>query len=453
MKAVVLEKTRGRCVVLKENGDFSEIRDRGYAVGEQIVLKRAFPGRALAACASFVMLLGLSAAGVSAVRTPVDFVYMDINPSLRLEINRFRRVIRIVPLNNDAENLLASHDIAGTDVPACMNEIVSVCIADGYINENNHDIEVHVSTGSDTLVRSVEETGAAIGSKGLDVETYDLADEDRALAEKMRVSAGWVRAARRYSEEFGGTAEENAAGLRGVTKEEMYLRVRAKKNSSETPVKKNRISAIRAYTEKFGGTEEENAELLEKYTVGEIRAMCGRNSPGSPAKTPGPKKKRPEAAGTETPVSTPEQSTAGPAAQPVTPEPAPEKTQPAAPRDPGKAPPQRAKEDSARERAIRRYTKRFGGLEEENALLLEGMTVEEILKFAEEAPKSTHTPKPEREKENGNAARGVTRKEAVRRYTEAFGGTDEKNNRLLKGLSVKDILQYIQSGTPYSPLP
>ena len=136
MQGVVMEIKENRCVVLKKDGTFAEIPNRNYTVGQTVTLSRSAVRRSLslAACLAVVCLAG---AGYHLYFTPASYIYLDINPSVRLDLNCFERVIDVVPLNEDAETLLADSTIGKGKVSDCMSAIVSACREQNYLNEDS----------------------------------------------------------------------------------------------------------------------------------------------------------------------------------------------------------------------------------------------------------------------------------------------------------------------------
>ena len=252
--------------------------------------------------------------------TPTSYVYLDINPSIRLDLNRFERIIDVVPLNDDAENLLSSATISRRNARECMNDIVAACQEQNYLNEQNTDIEVSVRTDDAKLESAVETASAAIGETELAVSVFQMDEEENNSAMGYHISARRLRAVRAYTEQFGGTLDENLEALKGVTSDEIYEIIREYRRtvqaaekpgaqpqtensappetslSPDTPQPKpqnpsdrreepqaqhpdspasnsqpapghqltaKRLDAIRAYAEQFGGTLEENAALLQ----------------------------------------------------------------------------------------------------------------------------------------------------------------------------------------------
>lgn len=332
MRGIVLEIKGDRCTVMKQDGSFAEVQNRHYAVGQEIRL--GTPGRtrypAVAACLALVCSALL---GAYLYFTPTSFIYLDINPSIRLDLNRFERVIGVVPLNDDAENLLSAATVSRKNAQACMNDIVAACQAQRYLNAENTDVEISVCTADKTLESDLESASALIGDGELAVSVFQLDAEENNSALKNRISARRLRAVNAYTEIFGGTLEENLQALRGFSSDEIYEAIKeyrralhreslseAQPEASKAPaagtetdapvtaetqgepqpsestakpprpsrptqetsaarddrspgirrLTAKRLAAIRAYTERFGGTLEENAALLQGVTSDEI---------------------------------------------------------------------------------------------------------------------------------------------------------------------------------------
>lgn len=329
MRGIVMEIKGSRCVILKKDGTFAEIRNRNYAVGQEVTASTPSVRKALSAAACLVVIC-TAAFGYHLYYTPTSYVYMDINPSVRLDLNCFERVIDVVPLNEDAEVLLSNLTIHKGSAEECMNTIVSACQEQNYLNEHNTDIEVSVRTDSAKLETEVETTSAAIGEEHLEVSVFQIDEEENDNAIEHHISAKRLRAMRAYTAQFGGTIDENLALLRGYTNDEIFTMIReahrsqepssdaqqdtapsdssgtsAKpvetpssathtepeetpdntKNTGETPASTTpasasghqlpakRLEAIRAYTEQFGGTLEENVRLLQGISSPEIYKM------------------------------------------------------------------------------------------------------------------------------------------------------------------------------------
>lgn len=233
MQGVVMEIKENCCVVLKKDGTFAEIPNRNYTVGQTVTLSRSAVRRSLslAACLAVVCLAG---AGHHLYFTPASYIYLDINPSVRLDLNCFERVIDVVPLNEDAETLLADSTIGKGKVSDCMSAIVSACREQNYLNEDNTDVEVSVRTDNARLETVVEDTSSAIQQENLEVSVYQMDESENESAIEHHISAKRLRAVRAYTEQFGGTLEENLRQLQGLSSDEIYQKIREARRTAST---------------------------------------------------------------------------------------------------------------------------------------------------------------------------------------------------------------------------
>ena len=324
MRGIVMEIQDGHCVVLKDDGTFEKLPDRGYQVGQeitvQVIKSPLLRYGALAAC---LLLVCLSGFGIHLYRTPASYIYLDINPSVRLDLNCFERVIAVVPLNEDAKTLLSAAEITRTDAKTCINQIVAACQEQRYLNETNTDIELSVCTDDASVETAVETATTELQKQALEVTVFQMEESENTDALERHISAKRLRAVRAYTEVFGGTLDENMAALQGISSDDIYKKVHAAQRqnppAAETPeeaapeqepehaaqttdttdaptqeqpeaaqrpkppkqdepesehtLPESRLRAIRAYTDIFGGTLEENTAALKGVSSKEIYAM------------------------------------------------------------------------------------------------------------------------------------------------------------------------------------
>ena len=328
MRGIVMEIQNGHCVVLKDDGTFENLPDRGYQVGQEITIQaKKSPLLRYAALAACLLLVCLSGFGIHLYRTPASYIYLDINPSVRLDLNCFERVIAVVPLNDDAKTLLSEADISRGDAQSCINQIVAACQEQRYLNETNMDIELSVCTDDASVETAVETATTELQEQALEVTVFQMEESENTDALERHISAKRLRAVRAYTEAFGGTLDENMAALKGTSSDEIYSMIHAAQRQSpqteeapeeskpeqepqqeselvtQTPdttdvpaqtqpeemehpkppqkdesesrhtLPESRRRAIRAYTDVFGGTLEENTAALKGVSSKEIYAM------------------------------------------------------------------------------------------------------------------------------------------------------------------------------------
>ena len=353
MQGVVMEIKENRCVVLKKDGTFAEIPNRNYTVGQTVTLSRSAVRRSLslAACLTVVCLAG---AGHHLYFTPASYIYLDINPSVRLDLNCFERVIDVVPLNEDAETLLADSTIGKGKVSDCMSAIVSACREQNYLNEDNTDVEVSVRTDNARLETVVEDTSSAIQQENLEVSVYQMDESENESAIEHHISAKRLRAVRAYTEQFGGTLEENLRQLQGLSSDEIYRKIREARRTASA--------------------HEQTAPHKSTQSAENTAPSASAPAAGKPETTTAPNT----------------QTTAKPSAQTETPAQSRNGTQNAESAQTEK-PAQTHKPASdhqlsgKRLDAIRAYTEQFGGTLEQNAKQLRGVSSSEIYQMIQDA--------------------------------------------------------------------
>ena len=353
MQGVVMEIKENRCVVLKKDGTFAEIPNRNYTVGQTVTLSRSAVRRSLplAACLAVVCLAG---AGYHLYFTPASYIYLDINPSVRLDLNCFERVIDVVPLNEDAETLLADSTIGKGKVSDCMSAIVSACREQNYLNEDNTDVEVSVRTDNARLETVVEDTSSTIQQENLEVSVYQMDESENESAIEHHISAKRLRAVRAYTEQFGGTLEENLQQLQGLSSDEIYQTIREARRTASTherttPQKPTQSAKNTAPSASAPATEESeaktapNTQTTAKPSVQTEISAQSRNGTQNA-----------ESAQTEKPAQT-------------------------------HKPASDHQLSGKRLDAIRAYTEQFGGTLEQNAKQLRGVSSSEIYQMIQDA--------------------------------------------------------------------
>ena len=350
MQGVVMEIKENRCVVHKKDGTFAEIPNRNYTVGQTVTLSRSAVRRSLslAACLAVVCLAG---AGHHLYFTPASYIYLDINPSIRLDLNCFERVIDVVPLNEDAETLLADSTIGKGKVSDCMSAIVSACREQNYLNEDNTDVEVSVRTDNARLETVVEDTSSAIQQKNLEVSVYQMDESENESAIEHHISAKRLRAVRAYTEQFGGTLEENLRQLQGLSSDEIYQKIREARRTAST----HEQTAPQKPTPKTGNTvPSASAPTTEKQETPNTQTTA---KPSAQTETPAQSRngtQNAESAQTEKPAQT-------------------------------HKPASDHQLSGKRLDAIRAYTEQFGGTPEQNAKQLQGVSSSEIYQMIQDA--------------------------------------------------------------------
>ncbi|MDD4607890.1 MAG: hypothetical protein PHD10_01970 [Bacilli bacterium] len=124
-----------------------------------------------------------------------SYVYIDINPSIQLEINDKQEVIDVLPLNEDANLLLTDLDVVGMKVEDATKTIVEEAIKTGYIDELGNENLVTITTTNDNKKmreKMKKKVNEYLEEKSIlaQLEFKGFTDDMRAEADKYDVSYG-----------------------------------------------------------------------------------------------------------------------------------------------------------------------------------------------------------------------------------------------------------------------
>lgn len=132
MNCIVMEIKNRKAVLLSENGSFYTVRDKGYRVGQRVSYRPTGAVRYAAAAAACAAALSIfCTGGYRLYYTPVEYMSVDVGSGIRLEINRFDRVINATAVSEEENNLLRSIDIKNKKP-----EETAALIVSSYENEH-----------------------------------------------------------------------------------------------------------------------------------------------------------------------------------------------------------------------------------------------------------------------------------------------------------------------------
>lgn len=169
MRYMVMECHLSYAVVLDEEGRFLKVANRHYEVGqtvyEVIEMKRAdlekdlqkksyrwiYSLGALAACLLFAFT------AIFQMQNRIyGSVYMQINPSFRVDVNRKDVVVGLEGLNADGVKLITDYVYKRKPLNQVMDEIVDRAIEGGYLHQGSV-ITLHLDADDDDWRRDKEE--------------------------------------------------------------------------------------------------------------------------------------------------------------------------------------------------------------------------------------------------------------------------------------------------------
>jgi len=146
-------------------------------------------------CAAFVLM---TISGYAFYFTPINYISLDINPSVELGINAFDMVVSVKGINDDGKNLIKGKDLTLMSVNKSVKEIIAAAVEQNYISDDGSTV-IAVTTESDNQKdiavlhhNCVKGINSVLDRSSMDAIIYkDSADTDiRDEAESLNISPG-----------------------------------------------------------------------------------------------------------------------------------------------------------------------------------------------------------------------------------------------------------------------
>ena len=276
MKGIIIDVCESTATVLERGGQLKKIKNRNYEVGQCVDPRFKLPKELCIAASCVLLLTVLVVASLVLYTTPTEFVYVHINPSLRLDVNRFGRVIGVVALNDDAAELLEKQELSRESAQSCIKDIVDACRALDFMPAEGGSVEFEVASKTDEISNGVEGIANELEEINCSVEIHSVRKKDNEEAIKNNISPKKLEAVREYTDAHGGVLEENIAIFRGMSVRDIRDLTRDEdcgKWDGLHGMSDTRIKAVKKYTEALGGTFEENVVLLKGRSIKDIYSM------------------------------------------------------------------------------------------------------------------------------------------------------------------------------------
>ena len=231
-KGIITAIHEGRAVALKQDGTFIEVKNKNYNIGQTIRLPETSLKKYAALAAGLALLFIGGISGYTLTHTATSYVYVDINPSLRLDINPFDAVITVVPLNEDAKDLLNHAQVYNKDIRTCVENIITASEEARYLNETNTDVEISVLSVDEEVIEVVTALMEQ-NTNTLEISATAVTAEECEEAMDVGISAGRLEAVKAYTEYFGGSVEENILLLEDLSIRKIYLEISTAEREKE----------------------------------------------------------------------------------------------------------------------------------------------------------------------------------------------------------------------------
>lgn len=151
------------------------------------------------------------------------YIYIDVNPSIELRLDADDNVISCLPVNKDAERVIAVlTDIYGVNVDDALNEIMHAMLISGYLSADSNSVLVSIDTvnGEDRtelLEHVTEKINESFDDTEMDCaiisQSVEADDELKQRARDHGVSVGKMHLVDKLVENVDGFSRDNVGEL------------------------------------------------------------------------------------------------------------------------------------------------------------------------------------------------------------------------------------------------
>lgn len=144
MKAVVVEIRGRKAAALSADGQVRLVSNRNFVKGEVIEVKQgmlsgAMTGRLIASVLAAALLVTTIGVSSYAYFTPVSTVSLDVNPSLLFNLNRFERVLSVLGMGAEGEQIASQIRTTNKNVNAAISLALQQMKQEGHLGQSDQD--------------------------------------------------------------------------------------------------------------------------------------------------------------------------------------------------------------------------------------------------------------------------------------------------------------------------
>lgn len=172
-RGLVMEVRGTKVLLMTQAGEFTmvkvgkELPIRGREYEGKVLIKSTITKRIVAAAASFAFIFTL---GVKDYYTPVKALEIYANSNIKLELNRWNRVIAASPLNDNGKKILSNIALNNKNIEKAVDMILEQVSKENILGEQ-HQISINPISGEiniDKLKKDIEEKGLKV----VDINSY-----------------------------------------------------------------------------------------------------------------------------------------------------------------------------------------------------------------------------------------------------------------------------------------
>ena len=179
--------------ILNERPESSVKREPEQSASVRVINPTRTLYRIIPIAAVLIIMLSVSLVGAGMYAAEYETIYVDINPSVEVSVNRFSRIIGVDYLNEDAERCFSELPLKNKSAEQGMDLILDTLHEEGYLE--NGELYIGVSgkneKHADKLLAELEEhTEKTQKKKGYSaaVFTQKITQEDKQAAKEIGIS-------------------------------------------------------------------------------------------------------------------------------------------------------------------------------------------------------------------------------------------------------------------------
>lgn len=181
----------------------SKKQKRNVVVIEQPQERNSFiPKLAFALAFVFAIITGGILYNNSQLNRISTTLFLDVNPSVEINLNKDDRVVNVEPLNEDGKTIIGTMDFRNSDLEVTVNALIGSMLRNGYLSDIKNSILVSVENNDQAKAEALqkqlsEEIDKLLKGDNMDgaVITQSISDdpETAKMAKEYNISRGKAR--------------------------------------------------------------------------------------------------------------------------------------------------------------------------------------------------------------------------------------------------------------------
>ncbi len=160
------------------------------------------------------------------------FIYLDVNPSIELRMDKDSKILECIATNDDAMAIIAGLKLEGVDMNTALTAIVGSMYVNGYLSENSNSILVSIDTRdenkTDTLLTSITDKINTVFEKSrlecsIIAQSVKVSDELKQRALENGISVGKMHLVEKMVGAIDELGNDDAPKLADMSIKELNL--------------------------------------------------------------------------------------------------------------------------------------------------------------------------------------------------------------------------------------